>query len=51
LIDDPARRAALADAGRARVLDRYTVETNTDAYLGVWLEMCAAGPVTSITAQ
>jgi glycosyltransferase involved in cell wall biosynthesis len=51
LIEDPARRAALADAGRARVLDRYTVETNTDAYLGVWLEMCAAGPVTSITAQ
>lgn len=51
LIDDPARRSALAAAGRARVLERYTVETNTDAYLGVWRELCAAGPVTSITAS
>lgn len=50
LIDDPAQRVALAGAGRSRVLERYTVETNTDAYLGVWGEMCAAGPVTSITA-
>lgn len=49
LIDDAPRRRDLAIAGRTRVLDRYTVATNTDAYLGVWRELCANGPLTSAT--
>jgi glycosyltransferase involved in cell wall biosynthesis len=49
LIGDSAIRRTLAEAGRRRVLDRYTVETNTDAYLAVWREMCADGPITSTT--
>ncbi|MCF6526431.1 DUF3492 domain-containing protein [Streptomyces sp. JJ36] len=39
LLRDPARRARLGAAARARALELFTVEQNTEAFRGIYLEL------------
>ncbi|MGW4278111.1 glycosyltransferase, partial [Streptomyces seoulensis] len=45
LLGDPERRARLGAAARARALELFTVEQNTAAFHGLYLEIVARSPV------
>ncbi|MGW8700365.1 DUF3492 domain-containing protein [Streptomyces eurythermus] len=45
LLRDPERRARLGAAARARALELFTVERNTMAFHGIYLEIAARCPV------
>ncbi|MFI9461845.1 DUF3492 domain-containing protein [Streptomyces xiamenensis] len=45
LLRDPARRARLGAAARARALELFTIERNVAAFDQIYLEMISTGPV------
>ncbi|MFF7794170.1 DUF3492 domain-containing protein [Streptomyces sp. NPDC007991] len=45
LLRDPARRARLGAAARARALELFTVEQNIDAFHGIYLEIVSRAPI------
>ncbi|MEU7483169.1 glycosyltransferase [Streptomyces sp. NPDC042319] len=45
LLSDPARRARLGAAARARALELFTVEQNIGAFRGIYLELMAHTPL------
>ncbi|WP_052867711.1 glycosyltransferase [Streptomyces niger] len=45
LLGDPARRARLGAAARARALELFTVEQNITAFRGIYLELMAHTPL------
>ncbi|MFE2042957.1 DUF3492 domain-containing protein [Streptomyces sp. NPDC059477] len=45
LLRDPARRARLGEAARARALELFSVEQNITAFHGIYLEAVAQSPV------
>ncbi|NGN70201.1 DUF3492 domain-containing protein [Streptomyces sp. A7024] len=45
MLRDPARRARLGAAARARALELFTVEQNIDAFRGIYLELMSHCPV------
>ncbi|MFJ3087344.1 DUF3492 domain-containing protein [Streptomyces sp. NPDC086838] len=45
LLRDPARRARLGAAARARALELFTVEQNLAAFRGIYLDLIARAPV------
>ncbi|MEU6060015.1 DUF3492 domain-containing protein [Streptomyces sp. NPDC047097] len=45
LLRDPARRARLGAAARARALELFTVEQNLSAFHGLYLELMSRAPV------
>ncbi|USQ83355.1 DUF3492 domain-containing protein [Streptomyces phaeoluteigriseus] len=45
LLRDPGRRARLGAAARARALELFTVEQNTAAFHGIYLEVVSRSPV------
>jgi glycosyltransferase involved in cell wall biosynthesis len=45
LLRDPARRARLGAASRARALELFTVERNVEAFRGIYLELMSRGAV------
>lgn len=45
LLRDPARRARLGAAARARALELFTIERNVAAFDRIYLEMISTGPV------
>lgn len=45
LLRDPARRARLGAAARARALELFTVEQNLTAFRGIYLELISHSPV------
>ena len=44
LLRDPARRARLGAAARARALELFTVEQNVEAFRGIYLELMSRAP-------
>lgn len=50
LLDDPARRARLGAAARARALELFTVEQNIEAFHAGYLELMSRHPVRAGTA-
>ncbi len=44
LLRDPARRARLGAAARTRALELFTVEQNTEAFRGIYLELISRSP-------
>jgi glycosyltransferase involved in cell wall biosynthesis len=45
LLRDPARRARLGAAARARALELFTVEQNIEAFHSIYLEMVSRAPI------
>ncbi|MGK5697400.1 DUF3492 domain-containing protein [Streptomyces sp. URMC 128] len=45
LLGDPARRARLGAAARARALELFTVEQNVEAFHGIYLEIVSRAPI------
>jgi glycosyltransferase involved in cell wall biosynthesis len=45
LLRDPARRARLGAAARARALELFTVEQNIEAFHGIYLEIVSRAPI------
>nr|WP_202458537.1 DUF3492 domain-containing protein [Streptomyces sp. SID5464] len=45
LLRDPARRARLGAAARARALELFTVEQNIQAFHGIYLEIVSRAPI------
>ncbi|WP_419997641.1 DUF3492 domain-containing protein [Streptomyces boninensis] len=51
MLRDPARRARLGAAARARALELFTVEQNIDAFRGIYLELMSHCPVRTPAAR
>ncbi|WP_427166067.1 DUF3492 domain-containing protein [Streptomyces sp. C1-1] len=51
LVRDPARRERLGAAARARALELFTVEQNTTAFHGIYLEIVARTPVRRVVVD
>ncbi|TQJ89815.1 DUF3492 domain-containing protein [Streptomyces sp. SLBN-31] len=51
LLRDPARRERLGAAARARALELFTVEQNTTAFHGIYLEIVARTPVRRVVVD
>ncbi|MFD8301176.1 DUF3492 domain-containing protein [Streptomyces sp. NPDC059690] len=51
LLRDPARRERLGAAARARALELFTVEQNTTAFHGIYLEIVARTPLRRVVVD
>ncbi|MFJ9122308.1 DUF3492 domain-containing protein [Streptomyces sp. NPDC102394] len=51
LLRDPARRERLGAAARARALELFTVEQNTTAFHGIYLEIVSRTPVRRVVVD
>jgi hypothetical protein len=47
LLRDPARRAALGEAARLRVIDQFTLRQTIDAFRAIYTGLSAAEPRTA----
>ncbi|WP_393078504.1 DUF3492 domain-containing protein [Streptomyces sp. LN704] len=51
LLRDPARRARLGAAARARALELFTVEQNVEAFHGIYLEIVSHSPIRRVVVD